>query len=117
MIRENDANETYGEDGLALLGSVVDLTVSMQLVGCCFWNPNTVSHLKSNNNDITDEKDICGSKRHNLQAVELSQRSQTAMQMLSNFPPPAMGDPIYRVLAKPAMRKGWIVCAAPHKSG
>ena len=37
-----------------------------------------------------------GSKQHSLQAVELSQRSQTAVQILSNLPYPSNGCPIYR---------------------
>ena len=32
-----------------------------------------------------------GSKRHSLQAVYLSQRTQAAVQIVSNLPPPAMG--------------------------
>ena len=42
-----------------------------------------------------------GSKRHrlqtiSLQAVELSQRTQAAVQIVSNLPPPSNGGPIYR---------------------
>ena len=33
----------------------------------------------------------CGSKRHNLQAVELSQRIQAAVQIVSNLPAPSNG--------------------------
>ena len=35
----------------------------------------------------------CCFKRHSLQAVELSQRSQTAVQIVSNFPAPSYGGP------------------------
>ena len=37
-----------------------------------------------------------GSKRHSLQAVELSQRTQAAVQIVSNLPAPSDGGPIYR---------------------
>ena len=37
-----------------------------------------------------------GSKRHSLQAVELSQRTQAAVQIVSNLPAPNNGGPIYR---------------------
>ena len=62
------------------------------------YQASTVSHLKYNDNDIIDVKDICntfaeqfGSKRHSLQAVELSQRTQAAVQIVTNLPAPAMG--------------------------
>ena len=38
-----------------------------------------------------------GSERHSLQAVELSPRSQTAVQIVSNLPAPSNRDPIYRI--------------------
>ena len=37
-----------------------------------------------------------GSKQHSIQAVELSQRSQTAVRIVSNLPSPSNGGPIYR---------------------
>ena len=37
-----------------------------------------------------------GSKRHSLQAVELSQWFQAAVQIVSNLPAPSNGGPIYR---------------------
>ena len=36
-----------------------------------------------------------GSKRHSLQAVELSQRTQAAVQIVSNLLAPGNGGPIY----------------------
>ena len=36
---------------------------------------------------------MCGSKRHSLQAVELSQRTQAAVQIVSNLPAPSNGGP------------------------
>ena len=36
-----------------------------------------------------------GSKRHSLQAVELSQQTQAAVQIVSNLPAPKNGGPIY----------------------
>ena len=58
-----------------------------------------------------------GSKRHSLQAVELSQRTQAAVQIVSNLPAPSNGGPIYRFLGMPAMRTRWMAGAAAHKSG
>ena len=58
-----------------------------------------------------------GSKRHSLQAVELSQRSQTAVQIVSNLPAPSNGGPIYRFLGMSAMRTRWMAGADAHKSG
>ena len=55
--------------------------------------------------------------RTTLQAVELSQRSQTAVQIVSKLPGPSNGCTIYRFLGKPAMRTRWMAGAAPHKSG
>ena len=42
-------------------------------------------------------------KRHNLQAVELSQQTQAAVQIVSNLPTPSNGCPIYRFLGMTAM--------------
>ena len=53
-----------------------------------------------------------GSKRHILQAVELS---QTAVQIVANPPAPSNGGPIYVFLGKPAMRTRWMAGAAPHQ--
>ena len=58
-----------------------------------------------------------GSKRHSLQAVELSQRTQAAVQIVSNLPAPSNGSPIYRFLGKPAMRTRWMAGTVAHKSG
>ena len=58
-----------------------------------------------------------GSKRHSLQAVELSQWFQAAVQIVSNLPAPSNGGPIYRFLGMPAMRTRWMAGAAAHKSG
>ena len=58
-----------------------------------------------------------GSKRHSLQAVELSQRTQAAVQIVSNLHAPSNGGPIYRFGGMPAMRTRWMAGAAAHKSG
>ena len=58
-----------------------------------------------------------GSKRHSLQAVEQSHRTQAAVQIGSNLPAPSNGGPIYRFLGMPAMRTRWMAGAAAHKSG
>ena len=49
------------------------------------------------------------SKRHSLQAVELSQRTQAAVQIVSNLPDPSNGGPIYRFWAcRPCGPAGWM---------
>ena len=50
------------------------------------------------------DKTCTGSKRHSLQAVELSQRIQAAVQIVSNLPAPSNGGPIYRFWGMPTMR-------------
>ena len=66
---------------------------------------------------IVVNKLMYGSKRHSLQAVELSQWFQAAVQIVSNLPAPSNGGPIYRFLGMPAMRTRWMAGAAAHKSG
>ena len=63
------------------------------------------------------QKTILDSKRHSLQAVELSQRTQVAVQIVSNIPAPSNGGPIYLFLGMPAMRTRWMAGVAAHKSG
>ena len=47
-------------------------------------------------------------------AVELSQRTQAAVQIMSNLPAPSNGCPIYRFLGMPAMRTaGWLALLLP----
>ena len=58
-----------------------------------------------------------GSKRHSIQAVELSQWFQAAVQIVSNLPAPNNGGPINHFLGLPAMRTRWMAGAAAHKSG
>ena len=67
-------------------------------------------------NDEDDENSY-GSKRHSLQAVVLSQRTQAAVQIVSNLHAPSIGSAIYRFLGMPAMRTRWMAGAAAHKSG
>ena len=55
-----------------------------------------------------------GSKRHSLQAVELSQGTQAAVKIVSN---PSNGGPISRLFGMPVMRTRWMAGAAAHKSG
>ena len=55
-----------------------------------------------------------GSKRHSLQAVELSQRTQAAVQIVSNLPAPINGGPIYRFLGHAGHADpldGWRCCS------
>ena len=51
--------------------------------------------------DVTEslKRAVIWSKRHSLQAVELSQRTQAAVQIVSNSPAPSNGGPIYRFWA------------------
>ena len=58
-----------------------------------------------------DEHGDKGSKRHNLQAVELSQRSQTAVQIVLNLPAPSNGGLIYLLGggSRPCRPAGWLV--------
>ena len=58
-----------------------------------------------------------GLARKSLQAVELSQWFQAAVQIVSNLPAPSNGGPIYLFLGMPAMRTRWMAGAAAHKSG
>ena len=59
--------------------------------------------------DSMDDLEAVGPKRHSLQAVELSQRTQAAVQIVSNLPDlPFLGMPV--------MRTRWMVGAAAHKS-
>ena len=67
-----------------------------------------VNVMKRKSNPIGDYK------RHSLQAVELSQWFQAAVQIVSNLPAPSNGGPIYRFLG---MRTRWLAGAAAHKSG
>ena len=67
--------------------------------------------------DMKEKKATDGSKRHSIQAVELSQWFQAAVQIVSNLPAPSNGGPIYRFLGMPAMRTRWMAGAAAHKSG
>ena len=50
-----------------------------------------------------------GSKRHSLQSVELSQRTQAAVLIVSNLPVPSNGGSIYRFWAcRPCGPAGWL---------
>ena len=51
-----------------------------------------------------------------LQAVELSQWTQAAVQIVSKLPAPSNGGPIYLFLGMPAMRTRWMAGVAAHKS-
>ena len=59
--------------------------------------------------DALDNIGEYGSKRHRLQVVELSQRTQAAVQIVSNLPAPRNGGPIYRFFACRLCRPaGWL---------
>ena len=55
---------------------------------------------------INGQRRLPDSKRHSLQAMELSQRSQTAVQILSNLP--SNGSPIYRWASRSCGPAGWM---------
>ena len=67
--------------------------------------------------DTIHNDNIFSSKRHSLQAVELSRWLQTAVQIVSKPPTSSNGGPIYLFWGKTAMRTRWMASAAPHKSG
>ena len=59
---------------------------------------------------VTDDDDddvYPGYKRHSLQAVELSHRSQIAVQIVSNLSAPSNEGPIYRFWASRPCGHGW----------
>ena len=58
-----------------------------------------------------ESRNCFGSKRHSLQAVELSQRTQTAVQIVSNLPAPSNGCPIYRFFGHADPLDGWRCCS------
>ena len=63
---------------------------------------------------VSEMMKAAGSKRHSLQAVELSQRTQAAVQMVSNLPAPINGGPIYRFLGHAGHADpldGWRCCS------
>ena len=70
-----------------------------------------------NDTMMIDNSVSFGSKRHSLQAVELSRRSQTAVQIVSKPPAPKPGGARFTVFGKPPMRTCWMAGAAPHESG
>ena len=71
----------------------------------------------SKQHNLGSKQHNLGSKRQSLQAVKLSQRTQAAVQIVSNLPAPSNGDPIYRFLGMPVMRTRWMAGAAAHKAG
>ena len=88
VMRYADANETSGELGSPFGGTLVGLSQF------------TV--------------DVVGSKRHSLQAVELSQWTQAAVQIVSNLPAPNNGGPIYRFFGHAGHADpldGWRCCS------
>ena len=79
------------------------------------YNNSKHRTIRMSSTDVTTDDE--GSKRHSLQVVELSQRTQAAVQIVSNLPAPSNGGPIYRFLGQPAMRTRWMAGAVAHKSG
>ena len=67
--------------------------------------------------EVVEGLEEVGSKRHSLQAVELSQCTQAAVQIVSNLPTPSDGGPIYRFCGMPTMRTRWVAGVAAHKNG
>ena len=59
--------------------------------------------------DCTGDLVAGDSKRHNRQTVELSQRTQAAVQIVSNLPAPIDGGPIYSCWeCRPCTPAGWL---------
>ena len=60
-------------------------------------------------NDDVENETMNGSKRHSLQAVELSQRTQAAVQIVSNLPAPSNGARFTVFWAcRPCGPAGWL---------
>ena len=62
----------------------------------------------------TNRRYYIGSKRHSLQAGELSQRTQAAVQIVSNLPAPSNGGTIYRFFGHAGHADpldGWRYCS------
>ena len=96
----------------ALVG-VYNVRILVKQTSCV---PPLVRSFSELLNGEEDHRTI-GSKRHSLQAVELSQQTQAAVQIVSNLPAPSNGGQIYRFLGMPAMRTRWMAGAVAHKSG
>ena len=84
---------------------------------CVLYDLQFVNAGRGCNRRTIQKMHTPGSKRHSLQAVELSQRTQAAVQIVSNLPAPSNGGPIYRFLGMPAMRTPWMAGAAAHARG
>ena len=80
------------------------------------WIHSVVDVVRLNER-IMYVKLVIGSKRHSLQAGELSQRTQAAVQIVSNLPAPSNEARFTVFLGMPAMRTRWTAGAAAHKSG
>ena len=72
------------------------ILISCSSVLCVFMTLGMFIFVKVMSSLISVMSPLLGSKRHRLQVVELSQRLQTAMQIVSNLPAPRNGGPIYR---------------------
>ena len=57
-----------------------------------------------------------GSKRHNLQVVELTQRSQTAVQIVSNIPAPSNGGRFTLLQFTTVIETGFGHLKPPHRT-
>ena len=74
---------------------------------------NTIEEALDNLTTYYKVNSLRGSKRHSILAMELSQRFQAAVQIVSNLPAPSIGGPIYRFLGMRTLR---LAGAAAHKS-
>ena len=103
--------------------TLLDLTLEEGIPGDVMWSIIDAKHIVSVSRhdgflvDRVNDNIDKGLKRHRLPIVELSQRTQAAVQIVSNLPAPSNGGPIYRGLGMPTMRTRWMAGAAAHKSG
>ena len=108
VTKEGNDNETFGELSAVLVGTLVGKYLfRMQVFEALIMS---ASFLPRQSVDLAYH-DGCGSRRHSLQVVELSQRCwQAAVQIVSKPPAPAMGARFPIILAsQPSGLARWMV--------
>ena len=82
----------------------------------CAMGPGKYEHFENVSRELGGKTVMhIKTRLQTTQAVELSLRTQAAVQIGSNLPAPSNGGPIYRFL--PVMRTRWMAGAAAPKSG
>ena len=94
--------------------SFLDLTLEAGIPDDVIWpliDGKYIVSVSHHDGLLVDRVDdgLVGSKRHILEAVERSQRTQAAVQIVSNLPAPSNGGPIYRFWAcRSCGPAGWL---------